>query len=93
MPKLSKRKFEIIIAVFGLIVGLGFLVLAEFNHSKLFDIPVFKSIWAIIVIVWQFFWAFLKMFWTVFISSWLSIIAILVLVVFFVLGLYYRKNY
>ncbi len=91
--KISKRKFALLIGVFGMLVGVGLLFLAEFSDSKLFNIPVFESIWMLTKYVWEFFWAFLKMFWTVFTSSWLSVIVLSGFIIFFFLARFYNKHY
>jgi len=95
--KLTKKQFEILIGVFGLLIGIGFLVLAERSSSHLFKIPVFKSIWMVLVTAWQFFWGFVKMFamlfWRTVTSSWLSAIIIIGLIAFLVLGYFYRRRY
>lgn len=93
MIKLSKRQVEIVIGVFALLLAVGLLLAAEFSNSTLIKIPVFKSIWMVLVYAWQFFWGFVKMFWTIFTSSWLSVVSISGIVIFIFLGSYYRRHH
>ena len=88
-----KKRFELLMIIFGLVIVVGLLFLAEFSKSAFIKVPIFESIWMLTKYAWEFFWAFVIMFWTVFTSSWLSIVVISAFIIFSVLAWYYRKRY
>ena len=90
---ISKKRFELLMIVFCLVVIVGLLFVAEFSKSAFIKVPVFGSIWMLTKYVWEFFWGFVKMFWTLFTSSWLSVAAIVIIIIFFLLEVYYKKHY
>ncbi len=92
---MSKRKFEIIIGVVGLLVVVGCFAAAE-RGTHYFKIPVFKTLYDIAKVSAVVFYGICKLFivgiWNAVMSNWLTGLVSFGLVLLVVLLYYYRKN-